>query len=36
MTIRARGVTATGLVVEVLDPLHGNAHHGLRVPEILT
>lgn len=28
MTIRARGVTATGLVVEVLDPLHGNAHHG--------
>jgi hypothetical protein len=26
--IRARGVTATGLVMEVQEPLHGNAHHG--------
>lgn len=28
IAIRARGVTATGVVVDVLDPLLGNAQHG--------
>lgn len=26
--IHARGVTATGIVVDILEPLPGNAHHG--------